>query len=296
MKRRSFITYGLLFCLGIAIVACANEPETDRQPDTLRLAVTDMQGLEELQRNFEPFRKALETTTGKGIEFFPVSDRTAAAVALQSNQVDMVLTGPAEYVVIRARTKVTPLVGITRPNYRSVIAVRKESGIKDIQGLRGVTIAMAELGSTSGQLGPTQMLVDAGLDPNKDVKIAMLGKAAAQAFIAGDAQAWGVSALLYDRILESQGQNPADFPIIAEGPLLPNDLFVASNTLAADYVTALQDKMLQEQQVLIDAIVAVDSNKKYATSELIKVQDSDYESIRKAYRAIGITNLDPFEE
>ncbi|MGK7928641.1 MAG: PhnD/SsuA/transferrin family substrate-binding protein [Spirulina sp.] len=294
MKRRSLFKTALMFSLGLAFAACGGQPATDRRPEELKFAVTDVQGLEELQRDYGAFRQALEEATGKKVKFFPVADRTAAAVALQSDQVDVVLTGPAEYVVIRAKTQAVPFVAITRPNYRSAIAVQPDSGIKDVASLKGNKIIMSDLGSTSGQLGPTKILVDAGLDPEKDVEILMLGDTDLQAFKNGESIAWGGAVLDYERFLEAEGLKPADFPLIEIGPLLPSDVFVASNTLAEDYVEEIKQGTIANQDVLIEAIVSVEANKKYIGSEIVEVQDSDYDSIREAYRSLGIDDFTEF--
>ena len=296
MKRRSLVKTAVLFSLGAAIAACSGgqQAATDRTPDTIKFAVTDVQGLEELQRDYEPFREAMEEATGKAIEFFPVADRTAAAVALQSDQVDVVLTGPAEYVVIRSKTNAVPFVAITRPNYRSVIAVQPDSGISDISGLTGKKVAMSDLGSTSGQLGPTKILVDGGINPEEDVEILLLGDTDLQAFKNGETEAWGGSALDYERFLEAESLEPGDLPLIETGPLLPSDVFVASNTLSTDYVQELKQAMVENQDLLVGAIISVEANKKYTGSEIIEVQDSDYDSIREAYRAIGIDDFNEF--
>ena len=295
MKRRSFFNTAIFFSLGLVAAACTSgQPTTDRTPETLKFAVTDVQGLEELQRDYEPFRNALEESTGKEIEFFPVADRTAAAVALQSDQVDVVLTGPAEYVVIRAKTNAVPFVAITRPNYRSVIAVQPDSGIDSISGLKGKKVAMSDLGSTSGQLGPTKILVDGGIDPDQDVEILLLGDTDLQAFKNAETDAWGGSALDYERFLEAEGLKPEDLPLVETGPLLPSDVFVASSTLSSDYVAELKQAMVDNQDKLVGAIISVESNKKYTGSEVIGVQDSDYDSIREAYQAIGINDFTEF--
>ena len=296
MKRRSLVKNALLFSLGIVITACSGgqQAATDRTPDTIKFAVTDVQGLEELQRDYEPFRSAMEAATGQSIEFFPVADRTAAAVALQSDQVNVVLTGPAEYVVIRSKTNAVPFVAITRPNYRSVIAVQPDSGIDDISGLTGKKVAMSDLGSTSGQLGPTKILVDGGINPEEDVEILLLGDTDLQAFKNGETEAWGGAALDYERFLEAEGLTPDDLPLIETGPLLPSDVFVASSALSADYVETLKQAMIENQDSLVNAIISVEANKKYTGSEVIEVQDSDYDSIREAYRAIGIDDFNEF--
>ena len=294
MKRRNFICYSLLLLASLTTVTLNSTFASAQNPEKLRFAVTDVQGLEELQRDYEPFRDALAESLGTEIEFFPVADRTAAAVALQSNQIDIVLTGPAEYVVMRAKTDAVPFIAITRPNYRSVIAVHKDSGIQNLSDLQGKTIAMSDLGSTSGQLGPTKILVDAGLQPETDIEIKMLGDTDLQAFKNEDVEAWGGSALDYDRFMEAKSLSPEDYPIIKTGDLLPSDVFIASSELDPEYINQIRDSMVANQDKLIGGIVAVESNEKYTGSTLIEAKDSDYDPIREAYVAIGVNDFTKF--
>ena len=49
------------------------------QAQSVAFAVTDVQGLENLQREFGAFREALQEATGFDIEFLPVNSRTAAS-------------------------------------------------------------------------------------------------------------------------------------------------------------------------------------------------------------------------
>lgn len=296
MKRRNFITYTLYFAGSLAIAACTGteSAQTDRRPDTLRFAVTDVQGLEELQRDYEVFRTALEETTGHTFEFFPVADRTAAAVALQSDQVDIVFTGPAEYVVLQARTKAVPLVAITRPNYKSVIAVHPDSGITEVTQLKGKKLALSDLGSTSGHLGPVKLLVDAGLNPDSDLEVLLLGDGDTQAFKNRETDAWGGSFVDYQRFLEAEGLKPEDFPLIVEGSLLPSDVLVANNTLAADYLDTLRQQLTQNQDKLIEALISVEANRKFQGAEIVAVQDSDYDMVREAYQSIGVNDFTEF--
>ncbi len=294
MKRRNFISCSLLLFASLATVTFGSTFVSAQNPEKLRFAVTDVQGLEELQRDYEPFRDALAESLGTEIEFLPVADRTAAAVALQSEQVDIVLTGPAEYVVMKAKTDAVPFIAITRPNYRSVIAVHKDSGLQSLSDLQGKTIAMSDLGSTSGQLGPTKILVDGGLQPEADIEIKMLGDTDLQAFKNEDVDAWGGSALDYDRFMEAKNLNSEDYPIIKTGDLLPSDVFIASSELDPAYITQIRDSMVANQDKLIGGIVAVEANEKYKGSTLIEAKDSDYDPIREAYVAIGVNDFTEF--
>ncbi|MEO1132094.1 MAG: phosphate/phosphite/phosphonate ABC transporter substrate-binding protein [Cyanobacteria bacterium J06639_1] len=298
MKRRTFFQASFAVATVTALMARAIAPEIaladGHVPDTIRFAVTDVVGLEELRRDFEPFRDALEAATGKEIKFFPVADRAAAAVALQADQVDVVLAGPAEYVVLRARTQAEPFIGLTRLNYRSVIAVRSDSGIASLEDLKGRKMAMSDIGSTSGHLGPSQILAEAGLEPRSDVDVLMLGDADLQAFENGDVDAWGGSALDYERFFEDKSNAATDFPILVKGESLPNDVFMASDDLDPEFVATLAQQMVNNQEALIDAIVSVESNRKYVGSSLIPAQDSDYDPMRVAYRAVGVNEFSEF--
>ncbi len=122
--------------------------------DKIRFAVTDVDGMESLQREYGPFKDAFEKASGLKMDFFPVSGRTAAVEAMAADQVDFVLTGPAEYVVFNARLKAQPVVVWTRPNYKSSIVVLEDSPVKSLADLKGKKISFGEIGSTSQHLGP----------------------------------------------------------------------------------------------------------------------------------------------
>ena len=87
--------------------------------DTVKLAVTDVEGMEALIKEFGPFEAALEASTGLDIELFPVSSRTAAVEAINQGQVDLVLTGPAEYVVLKELSDPVIVARCQRPTRRT---------------------------------------------------------------------------------------------------------------------------------------------------------------------------------
>ncbi|MFM7446665.1 MAG: PhnD/SsuA/transferrin family substrate-binding protein, partial [Tabrizicola sp.] len=117
--------------------------------DAIRFAVTDIDGMEALQREMGPFKEAFEAASGLTVEFFPVSGRTVAVEAMAADQVDFVLTGPAEYVVFNARLDAQPVVTWVRPDYYSTVVVLDSSPIKAPADLKGQKISFGEIGSTS---------------------------------------------------------------------------------------------------------------------------------------------------
>lgn len=258
-------------------------------PDTIHFANTELSGLSQLQRKYGPFRDALESALGMEVEFTPVPSRTAAAIALQSEEVDVVFTGPAEYVAIRSQTRVRPIIGLTRPGYRSVIAVRSDSDITSMQDLRGKTLLMEEIGSTSAHLGPTVLLNEAGLKPSEDVEVRMVGDNFIHAFANGRGDVLGAGAHDFAYLTDEYGNDR--YRVIKEGQDLPNDLFLARADMSKSLIAYIRKALEENEQQLLDAILSVESNRKYSESSFTTVRDSDYDPIREAYRAAGINDF-----
>lgn len=291
MKRRHFLWYSLLF-VGSCKAATSQSNDSSSQteaasiPEKLRFTVTEVHKIEELERDYGALRTALAEVLGKKIEFVTVESYTAAAAALQLDRIDLVLTGPSEYVVIRARTNASPVIAITRPNYRTVIAINKKSKIKSVAELKGKKVALWEVGSTSGYLGPTKLLIDAGLDPKSDLKIMLMGSKGLPALKNGEIEAWGGSEIKYEKFLQDNGLSETDLPPLVRGPILPSDLFVVSSKFDRGLIAEISNKMITNQDKLLQSLLSVQEGK-YKGSQLVPALDSDYEMIREVYKAIG---------
>lgn len=264
-----------------------SEVDKSDWPDKLRFAATGIAGLEQLQLEFEPFRKQLEEALGLEVEFFALSDRATAVTALEYDQVDVIMTGGAEYVMMRSvDEKTQPVAALTRPGYVPLIIAHADSGIKTIEDLKGKRIAMDSVGSTSAYLMPSKMLVDAGFDLDKDIETFLLGKAMYEAFLVGETDALAITKLNYEELVAEEGEGL--FTVVAEGPELPNDLIIASPHLPESFVQHLQDNVLENKDVLLEQILITGENDKFANSELVVAEDSEYDGLREAYEALGI--------
>jgi len=286
-----------LAVVGAAVLAagCGGDDAEGEGTDTVRFAVTDLTGLEELQREFGAFVEAFESETGLAMEFFPVSDRTAAAAALGSDRVDMVFTGPAEYVVMRERTDAEPVVSIHRPGYRACIYTTTDSGFDSLEDLAGEPIAMSDVGSTSGHLGPSQVFAEAGMEMPGAVEVLTVGDAVHQALVRGDVAAAGVGCHDYEQALEEE-DDPSAFEVIAEGEDLPADVIIARPELDDDVVETVRGAFEQSwDAVLLPAILEGKDNQKYDGAILeAEPEDSDYDAVRDMYRAVGVDDFSDF--
>lgn len=273
----------------VAIMLCGSV-FTAQAAEKVRMAVTDIAGLEMLQAEFGKFREVLSEATGYDIEFYPVTSRTAAVEALRAKKIDFVLTGPAEYVVINKLTNAYPVVGFSRPDYFSAVVVMADSGITHPKDLKGKKVAVGDIGSTSNHLAPSQVMADYGLDPMSDVQLSHISRNVAwEALKRGDIAAIGIN---YGKFLglreREQNLEPGAFRVIARGPDLPNDLLMAASYVDKDMVENIRKAFTTHKKALVDAILVGDDNQKYLGMKFIPdVKDADYDYVRSMYKTIG---------
>lgn len=260
-----------------------------------RFAITDVVGLENLQREWGPFQKALKEKTGIDFQFFPVPNRTAAVEALNSKRVDFVLTGPAEYVVFRARTNAVPVAGLTRVDYYANIVVLANSPYNVPADLKGKKVALGAIGSTSRHLGPMQTLADAGLDPRTDVTAQNLStNVMMEALKRGDVAAAGMNRTDFERLRDRTPEMA--FRVIARGRDLPMDVIIAGPHVDPKVIDTVRQAFLANGKVLADAIIAGgDENLKFKGMHWVTtIKDADYDYVRRMYATIGQPQFSDF--
>ena len=263
----------------------------------IKMAVTDLEGMEELQREFGALKEKLTELTGYEFEFFPVNNRTAAVEALKSKRVDFVLTGPAEYVIFKKRVNAEPVVGFSRPDYFASLIVLSNSGINSVKDLKGKQVAMGDVGSTSKHLAPMQIIHDNGLDPLKDIKTVHVDyKVGWEALKRGDVAALGTTTDKFMK-MRSKEKNlaPGAFKVIARGPDLPNDVLLAGPHVAEDMIAKIRSVFENHADELVSSILTGEDNQKYMGMVFLpKVKDSDYNYVRSMYATIGYPQYSDF--
>jgi len=255
--------------------------------EVIKFAVSDIAGLEELKTNFGKFQEELSKAVGVEIKLYPISSRTVAVEALKNKKVDLILTGPAEYVVIKKKINIRPIVRFSRPDYFSVIVVLAETPIYTIPDLKNKKIAFGDFGSTAYHLGPLQLLADYNLKPKKDYKYINTSKHIGwRSLLRKDVQALGIKDEQFKIFRENT--KDYDFRVIGRGPDLPSDVLVAGSHLDPKYDQILKDTFINNSQILINSVLKSKSNKKYENMRFEEqVKDSDYDYIREMYKTAG---------
>jgi len=161
--------------LGVAAAAGAGlRPAAAGVPAlTLRVTAIPDESPTELARKFAPLGRYLGARLGADVEWTPVTDYAAAVEALINGKVDLAWFGGFTFVQASARSggKVIPLVERAEDaRFRSVFITGSDSGIATLADLRGRTLSFGSPSSTSGHLMPRNALLEAGIDPERDLR------------------------------------------------------------------------------------------------------------------------------
>lgn len=273
----------------IALAAATQAQAAESCPTTLRFADTGIEGSEELQRAFSDFVEEVESRLGVTVEFFPVGNRTTAINALRFEQVDIVLAGPSEYVLMAERVEGTkPITAIVRPEYYSVFIAPTDSDIETLEDLKGKHVAMKDHGSTTGHIMPSYMLSQAGLDIDRDLRISLLDGARMQALASGEVDAVGTGVRDFAPFVAQHGEE--NYRIIERGQDMPGDPMVAGPHISAECVSEMQEAFMNDPDGLLQAILAPGERDKYIGAEMVLVDDSEYDMVRESYALLGLSD------
>ena len=157
----------LMTCAILAFTASSQAQQV------LRVTAIPDEAPTELARKFEPLGKYLESRLGMKIEWTPVTDYAAAVETLVNRKVDLAWFGGFTFVQssVRSGGKTIPLVQREEDAvFKSVFITSKDTGIKTLADLKGKTLSFGSQSSTSGHLMPRSFMLDAKVDPDKDLK------------------------------------------------------------------------------------------------------------------------------
>jgi phosphonate transport system substrate-binding protein len=170
MKRRRLVLTVLVSGV-LALTALGGRPAAAQTP--LHLVLTPSQKPTDLLVAGDAFGAALGKLIGVPVRVTVASDYAAVVEALRNKTADLAFVHPAGYVLANREAKAMIVAkdqwhGNT--SYTSRIYVRKDSGLKTLEDLRGKTIAFVDPSSASGYVYPMVILIEKGLVRNKDPK------------------------------------------------------------------------------------------------------------------------------
>jgi phosphonate transport system substrate-binding protein len=233
----------VLSACGASAANGSGDSAAGRDPDVLVFAAVPSENAQSLQQAYQPIIAMLEKETGKQVRFQSATDYAAVIEAQRTDKVDIAQYGPLSYVLARnSGVKATPIAAQTltkgaQPGYRSYAITRAGSPIHSIADLKGKKVCFVDPNSTSGYLYPKAALLDAGIDPAKDITPVMTGghDASVLAVASGQCDAGFAEDSMVDHILIDKGQlKPGQVTTIWKSDVIAGSPVAISDDLSPD--------------------------------------------------------------
>lgn len=168
MKRRSL----LALCLATLAGAMPALPAFAAQPQVLTVGLIPAEDSQAMLENSKAVIDSLQKQLGVTVKPFIATDYNGIIEALRSKKLDVAYLGPFSYVLATTVANVEAFsVAETKKSgksfYKSLIITRKDSGIQNVEQLKGRTMAFVDPSSASGHLFPSAGLQKLNIDPSK---------------------------------------------------------------------------------------------------------------------------------
>jgi phosphonate transport system substrate-binding protein len=144
-----------IFFIQIIVLMLAGCQSTSSPQGTLTVGVINYGGGQEILEQYAKFNRYLGEKTKARIVLEPTYNENKAIERLNAKAWSLVVAPPGLAAIAISRyqyTPVVPLFGIN--NLRSVLVVRQDNPIQELQQLQGQTVALGQLGSATGYYLP----------------------------------------------------------------------------------------------------------------------------------------------
>ncbi|EAG2874864.1 phosphate/phosphite/phosphonate ABC transporter substrate-binding protein, partial [Listeria monocytogenes] len=270
-------------------------------PEKLTVQFVPSQAAETLEAKAKPLEQLLSDELGIPVTVSVSTDYNTIVEAMASKQVDVGFLPPNAYVLANEQSNVKVLLqaqryGIKQPggestdelvdSYRSMIVVKSGSDIKELEDLKGKTIATQDVTSSAGYVWPVAEMKKAGIDINTDVTTVQV-KGHDQAVLSvlnGDVDA----AFVFE---DARNTVKNDYPEIMDEvePMyftepIPNDTISVRSDMSEEWDKKIQDAFIaigkdeEGKQIISD----IYSHEGYVVSK-----DSNFDIVREYAEQVG---------
>ena len=231
--NRTFLS-ALLLC--VPLLGCIDEgrvssgggsPGTRKRPLRVVLVPADGGTEEGTKADFEPIFKAVSASSGLHFLIQVGQSYSAVVEAMVGGRVDIAFFGPVTYHQARTRGA-AELLAVAETDGSSVyyagIFCRKESGWTDIRDLQGRSVAFGDINSTSSFHYPVAMLLEADIDPARDLTSVYITGShtnSLQALVAGRVDVACAALESYAKAIRSGKIGPDEIQLVVKSDPIP---------------------------------------------------------------------------
>jgi len=246
-NRRTLLAAGL--ALMASPFAAVARPHDGTAARPLRVILVPADGGTEdgTIRDFQPVFGAVTQATGLRFDIRAGQNYAAVVEAMCHGVADVAWFGPKTYLMAQRRGCAELLAIDVRDGqsvYFSGLFTRIDSGITSIADLRGRSVALGDVHSTSSFAVPVAMMIAGGVQPARDlsaIKLAGSHAAVLKAVSQGLVDAGGAAFLAFERAVNQRVIDPTQFRVVARSQPIPNPPLAMHTRLEARVKAQLRE-------------------------------------------------------
>ena len=290
MKKILLALFSFIFVF--SIVGCTTKTETKKEEKVIKMGFVPLKNSEKLVEDLKPISDYLSERLGVKVEAFTASNYIGVVEGLGSGSVDFGIIPPFSSLLAQKQSSAKPILtskGKTgKPGYTAELYVRKDSGIKSLQDVKGKKVAFVDPSSSSGYIYPGAMLVEAGLNLDKDISYQFSGghDKSLQLLLNKDVDVIATFDGVEDRYVKDFPQAKTDIQKLATSDMIPGIMVTTSSKMDKE----LQDKL---EKALRD--VENDPKMKELFTKMFSITgftDVDQNAYKKVEATAKVMNVD----
>ena len=290
MKKILLALFSFIFVF--SIVGCSTKTETKKEEKVIKMGFVPLKNSEKLVEDLKPISDYLSERLGVKVEAFTASNYIGVVEGLGSGSVDFGIIPPFSSLLAQKQSNAKPILtskGKTgKPGYTAELYVRKDSGIKSLQDVKGKKVAFVDPSSSSGYIYPGAMLVNAGLNLDKDISYQFSGghDKSLQLLLNKDVDVIATFDGVEDRYAKDFPQAKTDIQKLATSDMIPGIMVTTSSKM---------DKELQEKLEKALRDIEKDSKMKEMFTKMFSITgftDVDQDAYKKVEATAKVMNVD----
>jgi phosphonate transport system substrate-binding protein len=256
----------------------------------IRLAVLPRLSAVDLNKMFTPLADYLSRETGEKVTLVIPKDFDAFKSVIQSGQAELGFANSLIYVQLHKTLPIEPLALSSEPKagtrFRGLIIARTDSGIRNLQDLKGKRLIFVDKDSAGGYLFQLSLLNRAGIDPAKDCTRLPFAKKQDNVTMAVFNKAADAGAIREDDLPKMKDKvDLSKIQIVAYTDYFPNWPLFAMPGLAKDKTKRVREALLKLRPGAAESTGVVGPAK---LTGFAAVADKDYDKLREAARLAGV--------
>lgn len=244
-KKLAFATF-----IGAALVATMPASANDgSKAHPLRVMLIPADGGTEdgTKADFMPIFNAVSRNTGLNFDVKVGQSYSAVMEAMCAKQTDIAFFGPASYIQVRDKGCAKLLaVAVQKgsPVYYSGLFARADAPYKSLKDTKGARLALGDIHSTSSFVYPVAMLMDAGVNPARDMSQVIIAGShvnSLKAVAEGKADLSGASFDSFEKAVRQGVIDPSKVRVLAKSEPIPQPPLAMSTALPESIQKQLRD-------------------------------------------------------